>query len=140
MIRIYLPEEHNPLIIVEYPTGITYHVQAGGAVCAQVWAEGYIVPLSYPDVEYLIKIFGPRAHGPDWIPHGRRFDAQPLAGIDLCLSKLRDGALDDLRIRLDTKTAKVLPWGEAWVPVTLNQTIDGNRVGVRGWLTWPNSD
>lgn len=130
-VEIYLTNDYHPCLVIEKPTGVVYRAQAGGTLCAQPAAEGFIVFLNYFELEEeltrtLESFFMTTS---EWAnrKNERFFDA-----LDASLAEAMDGYVKMIDLKLDRTRGPDEEWGEAWVPITC-------KYG-RGWLTWPNSD
>lgn len=138
-VRITLPEEHTPCVVIEAPTGVIYTTQAGGTACGQPEAEGYLVPLYYFDWEELFRIFQDQWECAEHRVPQSMMDQLGKDELDYAdavlfgnkeeLDGARDGELKPIEAKLDRER---LPWGESWLPITCTYGT--------GWLTWPNSD
>lgn len=119
-IKIAIGSCGGALLVIEAPTGVIYGTQAGGTMCAQPEAEGFVVFLDHFDwgllyTEYrdLWKFAEPRT----------------TTEVDELLDNAWDGRVQKMGLKIRPGATE---WGEAWLPITCSY---GD-----GWLTWPNSD
>jgi hypothetical protein len=152
--RIVLYDIGEPMLIIEYPSGVTYSNQAGGVVCYQGAQEGVLCPLDLsPEATERIEEYP--------YPTGRQGITEAVADvIDAALSSGKATSF----LRVD-RTRLSEAW-EAWVYVIIQSpegddtTLLGGELirdiseedppkhlgsihgfgSTRGVLTWPNSD
>lgn len=129
MTLVVMPEEFTATLLVEAATNVRYTNQAGGTICAQPSAEGYLVPINfdYSAISKLLRDY--------WFEHSLQirsgYFVYPFTREEL--NKALAGALDggDGQLGIEVRSQSE-DWGEAWVPVT---SVYGD-----GFLIWPNSD
>lgn len=127
---VELPEQWTGGLVIEAPTGIVYTTQVGGTCCAHPQAEGFLVPLSYPEWAALEKATLSR-----YEESGSDHYRSPPASLARLVAEAIWSTDEHLKIALDTERLTKEPgtvWAEAWLPITC--------VYGRGWLTWDNSD
>ena len=139
-------------LIVEYPSGIVYSNQTGGASCLHPEAEGVFVPL-HNDVEGKgRKLVSPANDLFDFFEGPKHSGTGAISGLDAEDADFIDSVLakSSLSGVLSVDRERLRESHEAWVHVVVHREED-NEHGLpifrglgpysrRGILTWENTD
>lgn len=155
---------HDHLIVLD-PHGIRYVNQVGGTICAQPWAQGYVIPL-YTSLhreglhlgdllDLWIKFFDGFG-SPEKYEQLTKAAAPLLDPEDGYYRKLlRIATLEEIRNHDQSSADQLLKhssFGEAWLPVVIREdaaavgplpVLSTNVPSLQGRmaiLTWENSD
>lgn len=127
-------------VVIEHPTGITYHQQYGGTACRHAGIEGFLVPVHAPDsLAELRRVFEEDLRGAGaWAGIGFTWPPELLARVVRAVEEIDYWPTENAARTDSGDEPEVLrfdplrDFDEAWIGV---QTSDGPGV-----LIWRNSD
>lgn len=129
----YLIIPDNPALIIQWPTGVRYEVQAGGMACNHPSCEGFLLAL--PE---SFEKFDDCSYGCYYINRKGNEENTARLAADLDIFLKRQTVYWTYQLAFDFTRQNELM--EGWWPVTMKGKYQGQSVDWKGYIHTGNCD